>query len=195
MIKKIICLGVVLIMIVVGFTACNKNDDEKAGKALNFNVGYNQRHYSWKELSDYELPDCNLNKKVNSVEALVNLSNENNYSFFNENDTKYNSDLGQKIRQYDELYFQKNSLILVLYFESAGNDPAKIDSVYIEDDKLRVTMSIPEAQSVNDGEAIYAVNDVETIYVFIIEVNKKDVEGADKVELVQIRKGEREDYL
>ena len=163
MIKKIICLGMVLIMI-VGFTACNKNEEE-AGVPLNFNVSYNQRH------SIDELSKNSLNKKVDSVEMLVNISNESNYPFFKE--IKY-------------FILQKNTIILVFYNETIGDDPAKIDSIYLEEDILKVTIARPEAK---------AANAVVSIYAFLIEVDKKDVESANKVESMQIRKGQIEDYL
>ena len=179
MIKKMICLGVILVMVILAFTACNGNGVEIAGKSLVFNVYATGYSYGVSELSQY-----NLNKKVDSLDALINLSNENNYPFFNENDENYNSDLSQKVREYDASYFQEKVLILVFYFKSAGY-PIKIDSLRIQNDTIKVIMAMPKLSSVDD---------VVSWQAFLIELDKKDVEGADKVETVQIIKGKMKDY-
>jgi hypothetical protein len=166
-------------MVVIAFTACNENCIELAGKSLVFNVYTKGYSSSISEYSQY-----NLNKKVDSLDALINLSNENNYPFFNENDENYNSDLSQKVREYDASYFQEKVLILVFYFKSAGY-PIKIDSLRIQNDTIKVIMAMPKLSSVDD---------VVSWQAFLIELDKKDVEGIDKVETVQIIKGKMKDY-
>lgn len=161
-------------MVIVALTACNQNGN----KPIPFNVSYEKILYE-------ELFKYSKTNKIDSLEALINISNENNYPFFNENDSKYSLELSQKIREYNELYFQNGVLILVFYHEPAGDYPAKIDSVCIEEDFLRITMAKPVLETSND---------VESMYVFIIEVEKKDVEGIDRIEMVQILKGELKDY-
>lgn len=177
--KKIISLGVILVLVVLAFTACNGNDFEIAGKSLDFNVYATGYSYGVSELSQY-----NLTKKVDSLDELINLSNENDYPFFNESDTDYNWELSKKIREHDDSYFQEKALILVFYFKSAGY-PIKIDSLRIQGDTIKVIMASPE---------LTAVNDVVSWEAFLIEVYKKDVEGTDKVETVKIIKGELKDY-
>jgi hypothetical protein len=54
-----------------------------------------------------------LKEKVDSLQDLIDLSVENDYQFFNENDENYNSALSQKVREYDDSYFINKALILV----------------------------------------------------------------------------------
>lgn len=179
MIKKMICLGVILVMVILAFTACNGNGVEIAGKSLVFNVYATGYSYGVSELSQY-----NLTKKVDSLDELINLSNENDYPFFNESDTDYHWELSKKIREYDDSYFQEKALILVFYYKSAGY-PIKIDSLRIQGDTIKVIMARPK---------LTAVDDVVSWQAFLIELDKKDVEGIDKVETVQIIKGKMKDY-
>lgn len=177
MIKKIIYAMVIFIITVTVFSGCNEKKDEP--NALLFNVGYE------KKLSGNEIPIQSFSRMATSLESLIQISDENGYPFFKENDTNYSFELCQKIREYDNLYFQEKALILVFYFESSDDYPLKVDSVYIENDALKVTLAKPVTEFVNDTE---------TLYVFIIELNKKDVEGANKVEVAKIVKGQMEDY-
>ncbi len=54
-----------------------------------------------------------MKEKVDSLQDLIDLSVENDYQFFNENDENYNSALSQKVREYDDSYFINKALILV----------------------------------------------------------------------------------
>ena len=103
--KKIVCLGVILVMVILAFTACNSKDNETYGKPLPFNVAYSG--------TMYPVTETYLKEKVDSLQDLIYLSNENDYPFFNEIDENYNSDLSQKVREYDDSYFINKALILV----------------------------------------------------------------------------------
>ena len=182
MIKKIICLGVMLIMILATFISCTGDANENNGISVNFNVSYKEAPMR----GSIGISNYSLFSKVNSLQDLISMSDENDYPFFDADDANYNGDLSVKIREYDEEYFQDNALVLVFHFEQAGDYPAKIDSVYIDDDTLRITIARPILQRVND---------VLSMYVFLIEVDKEAVALANNVEVLQSIKGEIEDYL
>ncbi|HHT83854.1 MAG TPA: hypothetical protein GXZ92_05315 [Clostridiales bacterium] len=177
MIKKMICLGVILVMVILAFTACNSKDNETYGKPLPFNVAYSG--------TMYPVTETYLKEKVDSLQDLIYLSNENDYPFFNEIDENYNSDLSQKVREYDDSYFINKALILVFFYETSQS-PTKIDSVRIKDNSINVIIARP-------GE-MYTANDAETVYAFIIEVNKKDIESINEVDTKLINKGKVKDF-
>jgi hypothetical protein len=175
--KKVICLGMAIAVSTVGLTACGNKDDETYGKPLLFNVAYSG--------TMYPVTETYLKEKVDSLQNLIDISNENDYPFFNQNDENYNSDLGQKVRKYDGSYFSNKALILVFFYETSHR-PTKIDSVSIKDDLIYVTIARPNE--------IYTANQETTVYAFIIEVNKKDVESINEVNTKLINKGKIEDY-
>jgi len=172
------------------FTACTPNIEDN--ETIPFNVGLND-HYGPK-LSGFNFEDIDikderskyfLTEKTDSLEDLIKLCDEKEYSFFNENDDNYDHELSQKVREYNDTFFQRNSLIMVFYYENTGDYPTKIDSLNIEDNVITVKIAKP---------GLEAVNCIASWYVYLIEVNKEDIKDVDKVEATHIIKGKIEDY-
>lgn len=177
MMKKVICLGIIIVMIISVFTACNSKDNQAYGNSLPFSIDYSG------EMSP--VTETYLKEKVDSLQELIDLSNENDYPFFNENDENYNSDLSQKVREYDDSYFNNKSLILVFFYETS-HSPTKIDSVRIKENAINVVIARPNE--------IYASSDVSTVYAFVIGVNKNDVENMNEVNTKFVYKGKVKDF-
>lgn len=96
----------------------------------------------------------------------------------------YDSELSQKIRSYDEAFFNEKSLVLV-FVEFPNVYPAKIDTASIEGEELVVKVARPEADSFLDALSYHT---------FIIEVDKKSVENKS-AKLMIVKKGTADDYL
>ena len=134
----------------------------------------------------------NIASLFNSRQELLDFSDEKGLPFFEiKGDDRYHlqkniydSELSQRIRSYDETFFNENSLLLI-FIVFPNVDPAKVDTVYIQGNELIVEIARPETDSFMDAESHHA---------FVIECSKNNMENKS-AKLSIIRKGATKDYL
>lgn len=117
--------------------------------------------------------------KIDSLNALKQLSIDKGYPFFDENNEDYSTSLASKIRSYDENYFVDSSLIL-MFIVGKKFDVARIEDVVLKDSAIEVTFTRPDI--------VYESDDL-TTYAYILEVNKAAVEGVTEVKTEYISDG------
>lgn len=131
MAKKILILGVALIMCLGIFTACGGNK--------NFVIGYDKMETFGSKVVDGGTTYYTL-AKASSVQELQTLCVEFGNYAFQENGMHYGSELSQKIRSYDETFF--NDKVLVIYSFDRGHDKeTRIDSIAVDGTTLIVNAS------------------------------------------------------
>lgn len=181
--KRIIFLGVAITML-FSFSACSNKDG-----ILAYSVAYAESYDTANIPFDISIIDGGIEgdllEKIGSKEELIALSNKKKYPFFDESSRYYDSNLGQKIRGYDDSYFQEKSLVLVYIWFSNYWIPANIESIKIKDKTMHITITRPDQDYIADAI---------TTHFFLIEVDKKDVQGVDEVTKEIIRKGKHSDY-
>lgn len=182
-IASTICLAIIFVMLIT-LSACNKDD------VLAYRVEYAESYDAANIPFDISVIDVGIEgdllEIVDSKEELIALSNEKKYPFFDERSLYYDSNLGQKIRGFDDSYFQEKSLVLIYIWFSNYWIPANVESIKIKDNTMHITIARPD----QDYEA-----DAITAHFCLIEVDKKDVQGVDEVTKEIIRKGKHEDYI
>lgn len=157
--KKVICLGILVIMCLGILSGCS---------GIWYNVAYNGRsEFGFNEDYDLVLRKATLIRTLNEMKALCD---ECNYSAYDENSEHYSNQVDRIIRGYDEGFFEKKSLIV---YDFWGNESIKISSVRVEENLLIVTR----------GRKRGAFNDVGITWLFLIEVKKADIEGVTTVEV------------
>lgn len=179
--KRIIILGVTVVMVIIlmlALPSCVKPKGE-----FIYNIAYAESY------SESTLPfntsylngeiESDLSQKIDSKQELIALSNEKNYPFYNENDTNYNSKLSKKIREYNEEYFNKKSLILVIGFGKSYAS-ARIEDIAIVNNVMTITFVKPDT--------LYETEKL-TTFVYIIEVNKDDVKIINEIRIKMISNG------
>jgi len=155
-------------------TACNAIDEvpkESEMEFLPFVVGYEGISHDaaslWLDLAEL----------VRSLEELQKLCDEHNYFPFQENKPDYHWELSKKIRDYDEIYFDKNTLILYFFTESSLDiGTTQADTIIVQDKVLTLNML-----RISTG----AGKDAMTFWAFLIEVNQSDVASVTEIRAVQ----------
>lgn len=117
--------------------------------------------------------------KIDSLNALKQLSIDKGYPFFDENNEDYSTSLASKIRSYDENYFVDSSLIL-MFIVGKKFDVARIEDVVLKDSAIEVTFTRPDV--------IYEV-DNETTFAYIVEVSKAGTENISEVKVKYVSNG------
>ncbi|MDE7348041.1 MAG: hypothetical protein K2N53_00060, partial [Clostridia bacterium] len=91
-------------------------------------------------ISDYFDDESKLNiaEKINSVEELKSFCQEKRLKVFDETDTTLKSDnVSKKLKEYDEDFFSKRSIVLIFRFKET-TDYYTYDSIDIEDGVMTV---------------------------------------------------------
>lgn len=161
MIKKIICIGVVLVLCLGFFSGCNSRIRYKVAYDKKNNFGFNE---------DLELV-LREPALIKSLDELKDLCDEYNNSAYDESSEHYSSELNEIIRGYDEKFFEKRGLIVYALW---GNDSVKINSVNVDDTQLTVIL----------GTKMRLRTTLPIItWLLIIEVKKADIEGVTTVKI------------
>ncbi|MDE7191884.1 MAG: hypothetical protein K2O35_05415 [Clostridia bacterium] len=93
-------------------------------------------------ISDYFDDESKLNiaEKINSVEELKSFCEEKHLKVFDETDTTLKSDnVSKKLKEYDEKFFSKRSIVLIFRFNETA-DHSTYDSVDIKDGVMTVNL-------------------------------------------------------
>lgn len=132
----------------------------------------------------------NMNGLVCSVEELKTLCGDHGYRFFNETyhpteadasslSTKFETEMGQKIRSYDEQYFQDKALIINFFLVTgyAASDERFVREIAAnrEDGILILVMGVKEYSYVDDAMGFWT---------FLIEVDKAELESISMLDIV-----------
>lgn len=182
-----------IIGLLFSFAGCDVSPNKKISYAVTYTESGSggEAVYGCDKYSGVTI-DENTIKLCNSRQELLDFSDENGFSFFEVKGEDfyhikqriYDSDLSQKIRSYDESFFNDKSLVLIfVMFENVY--PAKIDTVAIEAEALAIKVAIPDEDSFLDAVSYHT---------FIIEVAKNSVQNKS-AKLSVIRKGSAKDYL
>lgn len=165
MAKKILILGVALIMSLGIFSGCNLG--------IKFDIGYDKMGgFGSKEIdgvsTTYTL------ELVNSLQELEDLCDAWGNPAFQENSEHYSVELSQKIRSYNETYF--NEKILVVYsFERGHSKETRIDGITVDGLQLVVNARLIAKKGTFTDEAFN--------WLILIEVNKAEVAGVTTVQV------------
>jgi len=170
MVKRIVTLGVVLVMMFGVFGGCNSG--------LWFKVGYNDEGlFGGKEGVAF-----GLQALVNSIDEMKDLCEEWNNPTYQEDSPNFSSELNKKIREYDEAFFADKSVVVIQFMGgNIGNGYShKIKNIMIENEVLVVEHhAIRKKGTWQD----YAVS-----RVFLIEVNKLDIATITEIQVQSIQK-------
>lgn len=151
------------------FAACGENKaEEEKGEDVNYNLAL----------------FCKGNGSLAPVQTITNTDEAKDFADFAKEEMKFAA-LQSKIEAYDESFFETKSLVLVSVVYSKYWTPAKISSVKLDGSVLTVTVSSPD-ESFGD--------DALTEHLFVLEMEKSDLEKATVLKMKTVIRGERKDY-
>ena len=102
---------------------------------------------------------------VNSLDELETLCEEWNNPAFDEDNDDYSSELSEKIREYNEEFFENKALIINSSCQYNSKREPGVDKLIIEEDKLIIEVSLKRG----------TYTDIAESWLFLIEVNKADI--------------------
>ncbi len=111
---------------------------------------------------------------INSLQELKDACDTWNNQAFQENSEDYTTELSQKIRSYDEVFFSDKNLI-IYSFERGHSKETKINNMNVEDSQLIVNAQYITKKGTFTDESFD--------WLILIEVNKADVIGVDAIEI------------
>lgn len=155
---KCISLATLCIFIVIGiFTlyAC-------ANGQIEYHIGFSDLAiFGSKENEDGGIA-YGLTKTIKSVEELRDVCEEWNNPAFDENSDGYSSELSQKIRGYDEKFFETKALIINSSLQYNSESVPKVEKLTHDGDVLIIQVSLKDGMYWDIAEG----------WLFLIEVNK-----------------------
>ena len=151
------------------FAACggNKTEEEK-GEDVNYNLAL----------------FCKGNGALAPIQTITDKTEAADFADFAGSEMKFQA-LKSKIEAYDESFFETKSLVLVSVVYEKYWTPAKISSVKLDGSVLTVTVSSPD-------ESVGV--DALTEHLFVLEMEKADLEKATVLKMKTVQRGERKDY-
>ncbi len=166
MLKRGICLLVITIMCTVLLYGCS-NSGIEYNIGFSYNVGFGSKENENGGIT------LGLTEIVKSVDELGALCEEWNNPAFEEDNDGYGSELSEKIRGYNEEFFENKALIInssVLY--NSAREP-RVEKLTIEGGELIIEISLKRG----------AYDDIAASWLFIIEVNKTDIQGITNISI------------
>lgn len=154
MFKKIFVMGVLIIMSLGLFAGCGDS-------GIWFKVDYGAEGGFGKRIG--------VSKLVQSLEEMRDLCEEYSNDAYNESSEYYSVEEYQRIRSYDEVFFEEKALIV--YSTFLGGDITKwirVNNITVEETQLVVTLHHKDK-----GRGTW--HDNSRTWLFLIEVNKADV--------------------
>ncbi len=124
-------------------------------------------------------------QSVGSLSELQSFSAEKGFPFFDETDENYSADLSKKIREYDDVFFKNNSLVL-LFKLSDKYDLSRFDDLRVESGIMTITLNKPEEEGTLSD--LYA-------FVYLIETTKTLSERVLEIRTETLQNGNRVDYF
>lgn len=164
MIKKGIYFLAVVIMCTVFLYGCGNS-------GIEYNVGFSDNvGFGSKEVENGGIT-YGLTEIVNSLIELEALCEEWNNPAFDENNEEYSSELSEKIREYNEEFFENKTLIINSSIQYNSAREPKVDQLTIEEGDLVIEISLKRG----------TYTDVAESWLFLIEVNQTDVQDIPKI--------------
>lgn len=151
------------------FAACggNKTEEEK-GEDVNYSLAL----------------FCKGNGALAPIQTITDKTEAVTFADFAGSEMKFQA-LKSKIEAYDESFFETKSLVLVSVVYEKYWTPAKISSVKLDGSVLTITVSSPDEKHSNTDK---------TEHLFVLEMNKADLEKATVLKMKTVQRGERKDY-
>lgn len=166
MVKKIIALGVLLVMCFGIFSGCNTG--------IWFKVGYGgEGGFGFKE--EGESLNISVLTIMNSLDEMKDLCEEWNNPAYQEDSEYFSSEISKKIREYTEAYFEEKTLIVCSALEVSPAKSPRIKSIRTEEAKLIINVRYDLKKG--------TFNDIATTWLFLIEVKKADIAGVETVQI------------
>ena len=164
MIKKIISLGIVLVVSIELFSACSE---------ISYNVGFEGKGMFGRKYldEDKETSQWHLSTIVYSLGEMKALCEEWNNSAYQESDQNFSIEQNKKIREYNEAYFKNKAVIICSSWFGGEDKIPKISGVKVEGTQLIINIHY---KYIHLGEM---VNSVAYFWLFLIEVKKADIAG------------------
>lgn len=151
------------------FAACGGNKiEEEKGEDVNYNLAL----------------FCRGNGALAPIQTITDKTEATTFADFAGSEMKFQA-LKSKIEEYDESFFETKSLVLVSVVYEKYWTPAKISSVKLDGSVLTVTVSSPDEKHSNTDK---------TEHLFVLEMNKTDLEKATVLKMKTVKRGERKDY-
>lgn len=166
MLKKIICIGLVVIMCTVLLYGCKNS-------VIEYNVGFSGLAVFGSKENENGSITLGLTKIVNSDDELEALCEEWNNPAYDENHEEYYNKLSEKIRDYNEDFFQNKALIISFSIQYNSERVPKIEKLIIEEDTLIITVSLKRG----------TYHDIAESWIFLIEVNKADIQAITNIKI------------
>lgn len=183
-------LCAILCLLLLSLTACRLDDNnptdssvDESKTSVNYTVAF-AKSYAQDEQSfgtKYAMSsiESDLKVKIDTLDELTSISEENEFPFFDENSENYNSALSKKIRGYEDEFFAEKSLILVFSFGTEYKN-ARVVNVSLSNYKYIVTLSKP-----NTAYKFDTKND----FVYIIEIEKNANINTKSIEIKTVSNG------
>lgn len=163
--KKILILGVAIIMCLGLFAGCSSG--------IKFSVTYDKVGGFGSKKVDGGMTMSVL-EIVNSLQELKDLCDEWENPAFQESNEYYNNELSQKIRSYNEAYFSEKILI-VYSFDRGHSKETRIDSITVDGLQLVVNTRLVTKKGTFSDEAFN--------WLILIEVNKAEITGVATIQV------------
>lgn len=114
-------------------------------------------------------------EKIDSVEGLKTFCVQKKLATFDDKDKDYSDNMNRKLREYDEDYFEKKSIVIVFRFKD-GEDYYEFKSVEVIDDTLIVNVKQSNCMAIvcNNTKA------------YIIEMSKQVAENINNININEI---------
>lgn len=116
-----------------------------------------------------------ISEYISTKEELKTLSKKLNNGYFDESSTSYNSNIGLIIRNYDDIFFNDNNLI-VCVIDAGNRFDYSVNKLDVSNNKLIINIKKTQKKGTFTDEAFS--------YLFIIEVEKKDFLNINYVETI-----------
>ena len=116
-----------------------------------------------------------ISEYISTKEELKALSKKLNNGYFDEFSTSYNSSVGLIIRNYDDVFFNDNNLI-VCVIDGANSFDYSVNKLDVSNNKLIINIKKAQKKGTFTDEAFS--------YLFIIEVEKKEFLNINYVETI-----------
>ncbi|MDE5653977.1 MAG: hypothetical protein K2I46_00020, partial [Clostridia bacterium] len=146
--------------------ACDKDDDQDWIKIHNY--------------SSFSLKYSNYSTKINSVEDITTLCDENSSPIFKKDSYDRNIDIITTLNEYDEEFFMDKSLIVL--FRLRNGFPFYVKDFEIIDQSFNITL----ARDLPKEPVAYPGVFISSICVYILEFDKEKVKDVTQINVQEI---------
>ena len=134
-----------------------------------FDFSYNMQSFPFGDAVKEQGSEADLAEIVGSSSDLKALSYREGYPFFDEEDSLYQSELGEKIRSYNDSYFEEHSLLLLFMFDKPYSY-MNIKDIEVENENVVITLLRPDDMFNSEYRQTY---------LYLIELTKQYLSGSE----------------